>query len=155
MNAAVQLWNAASGIALAVEDGRYYVYYGREGEVIPRNVTHVLIDSHVRAIKAHAFQGHGQLAVVILNDGLEEIGQAAFAHCTTLYEIVMPNSVKNIRGGAFIGCLGLTTVTLGNGLEEIGKEAFRWCTSLVHILIPPAVKTIHRMAFNGCSNLQS
>ena len=47
-----------------------------EGDVL-KDVTHVRIDSSVRAITERIFSFHGQLRIVILIDELEEIGQWA------------------------------------------------------------------------------
>jgi hypothetical protein len=126
----------------------YFVYYEwMKDEDVPMDVTHVRIDSSVRRIKQWAFEGRGQLSIVILNDGLEEIGRGAFGECASLEEIVIPNSVKTIQAGAFRQCRWLTTLTLGNGLEEIGANAFGGCESIEQIVIPPAVKKIDNLAF--------
>jgi hypothetical protein len=38
---------------------------------------------------------------VILGEGLEEIGEAAFAECTSLHEISTPHAVKALKKAAF------------------------------------------------------
>ncbi len=68
-------------------------------------MTHVRIHSSVRAIK-EAYYERRQLAIVILNEELEEIGLAANAHCTSLREIIIPNAVRAIKEGAFSSCSG-------------------------------------------------
>ena len=50
----MQLTDAVSAIAPEVRQANY-IYYGREGEIVPKNVTRVRIDSSVRAIKGNAF----------------------------------------------------------------------------------------------------
>ena len=93
----------------------HYVYRGREGEIIPADVTRVKVHPSVGAVKGWAFSELRQLRIVILNDGLEEIGGYAFYFCRSLQEIIIPNAVRAIKICAFDGCWGLTTVTLGNG----------------------------------------
>ncbi len=61
---------------------------------------------------------------MILNNGLEEIGEEVFYRCRSIEGIVIPPTVKAIKDQAFSECLGLTTVILNNGLEEIGEKAF-------------------------------
>ena len=74
----MQLSNAASAIAEA-EVADYFIYYGRWGEIIPWDVTHVKIHSSVRAIKdGTMYKRIYCLAIVNLNDGLEQIGSHAF-----------------------------------------------------------------------------
>ena len=97
----------------------YFVYYGQEGDLIPGDVTHVIIHSSVRAIKNYAFKDHRLLIVVILNTELEEIGEESFAGCSSLLEIILPKTVKKIAKRAYFKCSGLMAVTLGDGLEEI------------------------------------
>ncbi len=116
------------------------------------DVTHVRIHSSVRMIQGEAFWRRRQLRIVILNDGLEEIGKDAFSFCA-LREIIIPNAVKRIQEYAFSNCYGLTAVALGNGLEEIGAGAFRYCDTLREIIIPNAVRAIKVGAFGYCSGL--
>ena len=93
------------------EEGRdHFVYRGRVGEVIPRDVTRVKIHLSVRVIKNWAFSGCSKLTSVTLGDG-----------------------VRVIKREAFRDCRGLTSVTLGDGLEKIGVGAFLRCTSLQDI----------------------
>ena len=131
----------------------WYIYYGRDGEIVPEDVIRVKIHSSVRAIKARAFHRRGNLVTVTLNDGLEEIGEAAFYFCNTLREIDMPRSVKKIKMSAFVFCGGLTRVKLDEGLEEIEERAFFFCNTLREIVVPRYVKVINSGAFCFCSGL--
>jgi hypothetical protein len=134
----------------------YFVYHGwMEDGDIPRHVTHVRIDSSVRVIKDGAFYKCKLLKIVILNDGLEEIGKKAFYYCKSLEKIVIPNKVRVIKDSAFRRCRGLTTVILGEGLEEIGAGAFTTCISLREIIIPNAVRAIKDWAFCYCKGLKT
>jgi hypothetical protein len=154
---------ADASLAMVLEEGLegYFVYYDwMENEDIPMEVTHIRVHSSVRAIQDGIFCKHdeyldnlGQLATVILNDKLEEIGCDAFRFCESLEEIVIPNNVKTINDHAFRGCTGLTSVILGSGLKEIGEQSFLDCVSLERIVIPNAVKTIKDEAFYQCSGL--
>jgi hypothetical protein len=61
----------------------------------------IVIPPSIRAIEERAFYGCSELAIVILGEGLKEIGEAAFARCTSLREIVIPPAVRVIHEGAF------------------------------------------------------
>jgi hypothetical protein len=102
----MQLSDAASAIARWWRRD-YFVYYGREGEEVPNDVTHVKIHSSVRAIRNEAFEHRSQLRIVILNEELEEIGEWAFFHCYWLECIIIPNAVKRIKKKAFYFCCGI------------------------------------------------
>ena len=92
---------------------------------------------------------------VTLGDGLEMIGFETFKTCTSLNEIIIPNTVRTIKRRAFALCRGLTTVTFGMGLEEIEAETFSKCFSLEFILIPDSIEEIHQLAFHASSNLRN
>jgi hypothetical protein len=131
----------------------FFVYHGREYQIIPTDVIHIRIHSSVRAIKKKTFDHRRQLRIVILNEELEEIGEEAFFGNDSLEEIIIPNAVRAIKYGAFLCCSDLMAVTLGSGLEEIGAMAFGYCRSLGEIVIPNNIKEIDSTAFDGCTNL--
>ena len=73
---------------------------------------------------------------VIPSDGsVKSIGDYAFAYCTSLASVTIPDSVTSIGDYAFQSCGSLTSVTIGDSVTSIGEYAFRGCYSLeaVHI----------------------
>lgn len=93
---------------------------------------------------------------IIPNDGsVTNIGQGAFAGCTRLTNITIPDSVTSIGDNTFDGCTGLVSVTIGNGVTRIVSSAFEGCTGLINITIPDSVTSISGGAFRGCSKLTS
>ncbi len=69
-------------------------------------------------------------------DGVTTIENSAFANCTDLTSIVIPNTVKTIGNSAFTGCVGLTSMVVPNTVETIGTSAFAGCNALAEITIP-------------------
>ncbi len=65
----------------------------------------------------------------------------------------VPNSVTNIGDFAFAWCTSLNNVTIGNNVTSIGEAAFDGCTSLTSITIPNSVTSIGEAAFYGCTGL--
>ena len=70
------------------------------------------------------------------------IGTGAFANCTSLTGVVIPDSVTKIAGrsnndesGAFAHCTNLTSVTFGSGVTSIEYYAFKYCPSLTKVCI--------------------
>jgi hypothetical protein len=59
-------------------------------------VTHVKHHSSVMVIRAYAFDERMQMVILILNDGLEEIGVRIFQSCTLIQRIVIPNTIMRI-----------------------------------------------------------
>lgn len=95
------------------------------------------------------------LESVTLRSDTAGIGGNAFSFCTTLKEIVIPNSVKNIGERAFEECTALKSVTIGSGVQSISRFAFLNCLELEEIIIPDSVKVIDTGAFYNCFGLTS
>ncbi len=63
--------------------------------------------------------------------------------------------VTGIHNSAFANCSGLTSITIPNSVTHIGNSAFKGCSSLVSITIPENVTKLASSAFWDCSNLTS
>ena len=57
-------------------------------------------------------------------DGVIEIGDLAFAGCSSLTEIKIPDGVVKIRDWAFSYCSSLTEIKIPNSVDRIGDGAF-------------------------------
>jgi hypothetical protein len=78
------------------------------------------------------------------------IGEAAFAGCSGLTSVTIPNLVTSIGIYAFYGCSGLTSVTIPNSVNTIGDEAFYGCISLTAIYAhKPAPPSLGTNVFDG------
>ena len=79
--------------------------------------------------------------------------ELAFANCTALQEVTLPDDMKVIGGGAFFGCAALTKVNLSQ-VTWINLNAFWECTSLETLALNN-VTAIGREAFYGCTGLET
>ena len=74
------------------------------------------IPTTLKVISKNMFKGCAQLSdalvATILSSTVEQIGEAAFADCTKLTQVVVPSNVKHIARGAFAGCSALTSITV-------------------------------------------
>ena len=82
-------------------------------------------------------------------------GGMAFAYCSGLISVTIPNSVTSIGEGSFYSCDGLKSVTIGNSVTSIGSSAFSYCRSLMSVTIPNSVTSIEYQAFDSCDGLKS
>jgi hypothetical protein len=61
------------------------------------------------------------------------------------------HNITSIGNEAFAGCSNITSITLPDGLTRIGKYAFQSCLNLTSITIPASVTTIGKYAFQSCN----
>ncbi len=95
---------------------------------------------------------------ISINDNYEGlpvtgIGEYAFAGCTSLTDIRLPDTVKSIGNYVFSGCTSLTSIQIPDGVTSIGNGAFYNCYALTSIEIPEFVTYIGAFAFSGCYKL--
>ena len=83
------------------------------------------------------------------------IGSSAFAWCSSLTSVTIPDSVTSIGREAFSGCSGLTSVTIPDSITSIGVAAFRDCIELANVVIGSGVTSIGDYAFEYCRKLKS
>ncbi len=86
---------------------------------------------------------------VVIEDGVTTVGNNAF-NSKSLDTVVMGNGVEKIGVAAFCACYNLTDVTFGSNVTEIGAEAFQDCQALADIVIPDSVKTVGKYAYRLC-----
>lgn len=84
------------------------------------------------------------------------IGDAAFASCTGLTSLYLPDCLNIIKKNAFNGCTALTgRVTIPNAVRTIVDNAFDHCTKMNEVVIGSAVDSIGMEAFAYCYALNS
>ena len=101
----------------------------------------------VRTVVKGAFRAAAP-RLVVLNEGLQQIGQLCFA-CCQLGEVRVSASVREIGRRAFFQCkLDRITFPEGSRLEVVGECAFQKA-DLQTIEVPRGVREIRNMAFSG------
>ena len=110
-------------------------------------------DKPVTSIANGAFADCTSLKSITIPNSVTSIGQFAFDGCTSLINITIPNSVTSIGPAAFAHCTGLTNITIPDTVTSIGQFAFDGCTSLISITIPNLVTSIGEGAFAHCTGL--
>ena len=119
------------------------------------------IGKNVTKIPAYLFNPHTnssyspKITSVTFEEGsvCESIGNYAFAYCTSLTSITIPNSVTSIGNSAFLGCTSLISVTIPSSVTSVESYAFSGCASLTSMTIPISVTSVGSYAFSSCASL--
>ena len=146
-----------------------------------KNLSTIILPESVKSIGSCAV--NVSIKLVIIPDGIIEIGNSAFSDCSYLTSIKIPQSMTDIRESAFGGCLSLTSVIILDGNKDLYirgtafddcklnevylgrnlgydydyyiESPFRFKNCLLKVTIGSNVKRIKYSAFEGCSSLTS
>ena len=101
-----------------------------------KNGIAVIFSDTVTRIPARLFAvsygSNPDIRSVTIGNSVKVIGVSAFAGCSNLSEIIMPETapIQTIGASAFSGCSSLPGIVLTDALTSIGSGAFSGCSSL-------------------------
>lgn len=114
--------------------------------------------------------GAENLKTIIFPNGLAEIGEYAFANCTSLKNIVVPPSITVFKDYAFVGCVNLSRVDISDlsawckiqflgynsGFPMYnGAKLYLNGSEITNLIIPLDIEILKGGAFHGCSSIIS
>ena len=70
---------------------------------------------------------------ITVEDGINNIGSAAFYGCRDLISITIPNTVTSIGDYAFFSCMNLNSIKIPDSITSIGDYVFSNCDSLTEV----------------------
>lgn len=112
-----------------------------------------ILGTKVCAVEKGVFADCCDLAQVVIENGLQHIGEGAFKNCCSLGSLTLPESLVSIGAEAFSGCSSLKRINLPSSLRELGRGAFEGCTSLKRIALGAGFISVSKRCFYGCSEL--
>lgn len=122
--------NKKYNIFITLNDGNVLVYNDTSVtmNMIPNEqrpkVVSADIGDGVQSIGDNAFAYCTAITSVSISNTVKTIGESAFDSCTSLTSIDIPNSVTNIKDSVFDTCTALTTLRLGSGITTLGSGLF-------------------------------
>ena len=130
-----------SGTGEMYHDGHFSDSLHWHGQKLTTTIQSVVIEPGVTSIGYWAFANCTNLKTISLPDGITVIEANAFDN-SGLTSIVLPNSVTEVQGSAFNGCKQLASCDLGRGIKHIGKNCFWDCTALKSLKWSDCLETI-------------
>lgn len=157
--------------------------YNGDKEALPENliIPSVIKDEVINGIDENAFKDCTKIKKLDISrcNSFEYISNSAFEGCTSLTEIIFPESIEAIGINAFKGCKnlgnldfsickrleslsgfasceGLTSLDLSScsKLKHIALDAFKECNNLAgEVKIPSSLENIEGNAFYGANKL--
>jgi len=114
------------------------------------SVKNLVLSNNIKRIGSGVFERQNK---IILNEGLEYIGDRAFSFAD-IEEIKLPSTLLEIGDGAFSFCKKLKKVEIPSSIRIIPRECFSQCEQLSEVIINDGVKAIEEGAFSDCINLK-
>ena len=125
--------------------GQVYIYRAFDCD------TRVIIPYGVNLISDGSFKGQRNIKDVSVIASLTEIPAEAFADCSALETINIPEGVTAIGQNAFANCSSLKSITFPQSLQQVASRAFANCISLEHVEFLNPLTMVSDDAFYGSS----
>ena len=151
-------YNIVQGGAQVVNENTtypYYTTYPTGALTIPDSVTFNDITYAVTSIGSSAFANCSDLTSVTIPEGITLISELAFDDCVGLTSINIPDGVTSIGISAFIGCSSLTSINIPNSVTFIGDCAFSHCSSMTSVTISDSITFLGIGIFSNCRSITS
>lgn len=146
-------------VSVNFEEVRYRTigeYYREFNKLMTPNVRKLRISDEsgcVRRISPDACREQNKLEQVVIDDGIVNIGQAAFFRCFHLKSVTLGRGLRFIEANAFNSCVRLENICIPEGSIHIGDRAFYDCYALESVTIPASVGFIGEDVFTNCQKL--
>ena len=112
------------------------------------NISSLVIPEGVDSIGSAAFYGCNYLEKIVLPKSITKLGENIFYDCTKLQSLkILSDKLTYIPNDFCLKCQGLTDILIPTSIQTIGESAFRETKSLNSLVIPQNVKSIGNFCF--------
>ena len=115
----------------------------------------IMVNNGVESIGNFAFAACSKVENVTMGGSIKILGSRSFYLASSLISIKLSNSLESIGSFAFFGAGSLKSIELPNSLLRIEQYAFNFASALTSLTIPASVSYIHETSFRGCTSVTS
>ncbi|MDY2698917.1 MAG: leucine-rich repeat protein [Lachnospiraceae bacterium] len=103
------------------------------------------------------FANQNNITNLTIGSNILGISDYAFYGCATLQNVSLANGLQTIGNGAFADCIRLESCNIASNanIQAIGKDAFYNCQSLKSFTCPIGLRALGDSCFENCFNLQT
>ena len=123
------------------------------------NVKKIIIPEGFTELNHNAFTNSKNIEEIVLPESLEIILSGAFSYCSALRKIELPSNLKELSNsswwiGVFASCTSLKEVIIPDSVEKIGPYTFNGCTNLERVTYPAGLIDFGYKQFSSCAKLE-
>lgn len=117
------------------------------------------VPERVTVIDKNAFKDNTKLIGVVFNGAIQSIGSGAFYGCNRLRTINLDDMFKEVANNTipsqcFYNCTSLSNVIIPDSIRVISNEAFYQCDNIDYLVLSERLNSIGKNAFANCNNLR-
>lgn len=103
------------------------------------------------------FAGNNNIVSLTVGDNLMGIGDYAFYNCTGLQQVRLGNGLNTIGNGAFAECINMfdCSIDITAQIQAIGNNAFYNCVALTSFTVPTGLLGLGDSCFENCNKLKT
>lgn len=109
----------------------------------------------ITAIGDKAFAGCSEISHLELPDSITSIGASAFYGCTSLKKVTLPKKLTSLGDHAFFSCSALESIEIPETLTEVPDYSFALCDMLSEVTLPDTLTSLGEYAFYQCGRISS
>ncbi|KAK8896754.1 hypothetical protein M9Y10_014671 [Tritrichomonas musculus] len=111
------------------------------------------LPKEIEFIASDSFVNCSSIEELIFPESCTQIDWWSFCICKSLKKIHLPSKLTEIKDGTFSNCNKLEEIEIPPSLTHMGNHCFSYCSSLKRIVIPSNVNYLGSNAFEHCTSL--